>query len=239
MHRFKLVGLALLAVFALASVAAASASAETPLILVLPGEKVSELKYTGEGGKGVLEDAGLRTIEGTKVKATATFAAVAGKEADAETGEAALTFEGTKKGAVACRSETKAGVKDPVETILVNTALTAASEETTAKALQGVLVNTLKEVLFINCGGVKEEVTGSLPCLVTPVLSEVAAGGNVEILCSEKEGVQQTGKCVETKATCEKLAGNPFLANLGTKLESAGESVTVKGSFNKMVTLDD
>ena len=238
MHRFKLMGLALLAVFAFASIAAA-ASAETPLILTLPGEKAAELKFSGEGGKGILEDAGKRTIEGTKVKATATFAAVAGKEADSETGEASLAFEGTKKGAVACRSETKAGVKDPVETILVNVALTAASETTAAKELQGVLVNELKETLFINCGGVKEEVKGALPCLVTPVLTEIAAGGAVEIKCAQKEGKQTTGTCVETKATCEKLTKNPFLANLGGGVESAGEEVTVKGSFNKMVTLDD
>jgi hypothetical protein len=238
MNRFKLFGSALLAL-AFALIPATTALAATPLILVLPGEKVSELKYTGEAGLNILEDAGLRTIEGTKAKVTATFTPSAGKEADAETGAAALTFEQVKKGAVACRSETKAGVKDPVETILVNTALTIASEETSAKALEGVLVNTLKEVLFINCGGVKEEVQGSLPCLATPALTEIAVGGILEIDCVVNEGVPQTGKCIETKATCEKLTKEPFAANLGGKFETAGEQVTVKGSFNKMVTLDD
>jgi hypothetical protein len=239
MHRFKLMGLALLAVLAFASVAAATASAEAPLVLVLPGEKAAELEYKGTGGEATLSDINGKTIIATKVKAAATFTAVAGKEADAELGKATLDFEGAKKEKVACRSENAKAEKDPVETILVVTGLITENEETTGKALQGALVNLLTETLLINCGGVKEEVKGSVPCLVTPVLTEVAVGGTVEIKCAQEKGKQLTGKCLESKAACEDLTKNPFLANLGGGFVEAGEGVTVAGTFNKMVTLDD
>jgi hypothetical protein len=237
-HR-ALLGIGLMLACVLAGAVLTSAASALPLILVLPGEKAAELKYTGEGGASILEDGGARTIEGTKVKTTATFKAATEKEADTEAGEVAVTFEGTKKGALACRSETTGGIKDPVETILVNAALATASEESTSKTLQGMLVNLLKETLFINCGGVKEEVKGALPCLIAPALTEIAVGGTFEILCAQKGGVQTTGKCLESKATCENLAKNPLLANLGGGVVSAGEQLTVKGTFNKMVLFDD
>lgn len=236
MQRFKLMSLTLLAVFALAAIGAATASAE-PLILVLPGEKVSELKYKGEGGKGTLEDSTKKTIVGTKVKAEATFNALT--ESDALTGTTTLDFEGTKKEKVACRSENAKGEKDPVETILVVTTITAASETSTTGVLEPMLVNTVNGTLFINCGGVKEEVKGSLPCLVDNGLEETAAGGVIVILCHQAGGKQTTGTCLETKATCEKLEKEPFLANLGGGFQSAGEEVEVSGTFNKMITIDD
>ena len=238
MHRFKVVGLALLAVFAFAAVAAATASAETPSVNVLPGEKVSELTYSGKAAKeSKLETANGKTISCATTKVSATFE---GEKEISTKGKATIDFEGCKKEKVACRSETAGGVKDAVEIILTPLVLTAADEETAAKALQFLLVNTLSETLLINCGGVKEEVKGNVGCLVTPALTEVAAGGTVTIECAiEPKGKQKTGTCLETKAACEKLKNEPLLGNLGAGFEASAEEINVAGTFNKMVTLID
>ena len=95
-------------------------------------------------------------------------------------------------------------------------------------------------VLFINCGGVKEEVKGKVPLLLEPGLQEVEAGGNFTIKSEQEKGKAKTGTCLEEKVDCEGLEKEPLEANLGSgKFEGAGEQFTVKGSFNKMVFIDD
>jgi len=210
-----------------------------PLIEVLPGEKASELKFEGKAGGSKLETTGGKTISCTAAKATAKFTAT-GVEANSEKGEATVDLEGCKKEKVACRSENSKGEKDPVEVVLAPLGLTDASEETAAKELQFVWVATFKETLLINCGVVKNEVKGNVGCLVKPALTEVAAGGTVTFACAvEAKGKQKTGKCVATKATCEKLEKEPLSANLGVGFEGAAAEITIEGSFGKMVTLDD
>jgi hypothetical protein len=242
MHRFKLVGLALLAVFALAAVVASAASAEAPLILVLPGETTAGLTFSGSGGASKLETLTKKTITCTKTEVNATFNAIVGKETDSETGNATIDFSGCKKEKVACRSE-EGATKDAVEVILTPLAVAGASEESSTGTLQSLLVSTVAPtggVLFLNCGGVKEEIKGSVGCLVSPALTEIAAGTSVTISCAETGGDQTTGKkCVETKATCEKLAKEPLMANLGLGFEDSAEEISVSGTFNKMVTIDD
>jgi hypothetical protein len=218
---------------------AGTAIAVEPLILVLPGEKVSELKFEGTAGTSSLETVGGKTATCTKGKATSTAAPLPEKESDTEAGEATITLEGCKKGAVACRSETKAGVKDPVETILLVLAIAGINEESTAKELEGALVATAKETLLVNCGGVKEEGKGSGSCLVTPALVELAAGATGTLKCVQEKGKQLTGKCLERKATCEKLTKEPFLVNLGGGFEGAALLFEGTGSFNRMTFGDD
>lgn len=248
MRKIKLLGLMALAAFALAATMAASASATTPMILVLPGEKVTEGKYTGTGGVSKLETAKGKSIVCTSVEAEANefkeFEAGKTPE-DGNLGIGHLHFLGCKEGKVACRSETKAGVKDNVEIILVFLDLHIADEKSTEGVLQPLLLSKVlgadktESELLLNCGGVKEAVKGIAPCLILPGLTEVAAGGNVEILCKQKEGKQTTGECVETPTLCKELAEKPLLGNLGSGFESSGEEIHVKGSFNKMITIDD
>jgi hypothetical protein len=245
MHRYKLVGLALLAILVFASVSAGAAMAEEPLLLVLTGEKVSELKYTGEteaGTKTLLETTSGKTIKCVKAKASASFQQLGTKEGDSETGTSTIDFEGCKQGEVACRSENAKAEKDPAETILTPLGLTGASEETSAKALQFILVNTISESpLRLVCGVVKDEIKGNVACLVAPALKEIATTEKATIKCiQEAKGKQVTGKCVLTAATCKKLETEPLLSNLGTGVfEVSGEEISVAGSFNKMVFLDD
>ena len=240
MKTARLAGACLIAVLALAGIAVASASAAS--IAVLSGEKVSELKYEGKAaGAATLETVDGKSITCSKTKVKTTFTALAGKEAVAETGTLVTDFEGcSKEKKLSCRSESKAGEKDPIETILGTATVTAASEETSEKTHQFLLVSSLSETLFINCGGVKQEVKGALPCLAAPAGSELAAGETVKITCAiEKTGKPKTGKCLASTATCEKLANEPLEGNLGNGFEGCAEEMTLEGSFNKMVLLED
>jgi hypothetical protein len=232
MGRLKIIGLAVVAACMFAAVTASGAGAEA-LLLVLSGEKITGLEATGTAGEAILEDDGGKTIVCKAVKAKATFEEKAGKPDDAELGKSTLDFEKCKKEKVNCRSE-----EDLAETILVNTGL-IGSAATKGTELRFELVNLLTAPLIINCGGVKEEVKGSVACAVTPALTEVEAGATVTITCTQEKGKQVAGACNEPAKACEDLKNNPFLASLGGGFKSAGELVTVKGSFNKMITLDD
>jgi hypothetical protein len=237
MKRLRIIGLAAFAVCMFAAVGPSGAGAEA-LLLVLGSEAVSGLEYTGNGGEAILEDDGKKTIVCKEVNATATFVEKSGKPADSEQGKADINFRKCKKEKINCRSEISETEKDPVETILVDPGL-IGSAGTKGTELRYELVNLLSQTLLINCGGVKEEVKGSVACVVTPSLAEVEAGVTVTITCTQEKGKQVSGACVEPAKACEDLKNNPFLANLGGGFKSAGELVTVKGSFNKMITLDD
>jgi hypothetical protein len=242
MRRFRLIGVTFLAALVCTAIATVSASAE-PVILVLPGQGFKTLKYEGKsaaGSKAILETAGGKTIACESALALATYTALSGKPDDSEAGTGDVHFEKCKKGPVACRSEAES-IKDPVETILTLLALTAAAELTSAKVLQFLIINSIKGTLFINCGGVKEEIIGAVPCLVGGSTSgtELAAGATVTITCtSTPKGLQVTGMCTETIAACLKLGKEPLLANIGAGFENASEAVAISGSHNEMVTFD-
>ncbi len=237
MRRSVACATALAALAALCAVVPAGAAAEEPLILVLAGEKVSELQFEGktEGTTAVLETVGGKTVACAKGHATATAEAVPGKEADTETGHATIDLEGCKKGSVACRSETKGGAKDPVETVLLALVTTGASDETAERTLGGELVASAPEPFLVNCGVVKVEGKGSGACSVAPVSVELAAGETATMRCRQEKGKQLTGTCIEKKATCEKLAAEPLLASLGNGFEGAGLLFEGVGTFNKMI----
>lgn len=246
MHRFKLMGLTLLAVFAFGAFTAALASATPPLLLTLT-EALKGLEYSGKSVTVVptLETTGGKTITCVSAKATAAFTEATGKTSDSEKGTGTIDFLECKQGKVACRSENKAGEKDPVETILTPLTLLGGSEKTSAEVLQYILAAKITPadgsgILFLNCGAVKEEIKGDVPCLVTPALTEVLAGETVTLTCAQAKGVQSTGTCVENATTCKELKENPLLANLGTGVfEGSGEQLTISGTFNKMIRLED
>jgi hypothetical protein len=210
-----------------------------PVILVLPGEKAGELVFTATAGAVIIEDSSGRIISCLTATASATLMAISGNDADAELGAVNVSCKASKKEKVACRSENSKGEKDPVETILINAGLITAKTESATKEVQGGLVFLLKENLLINCGAVKQEVKGSWECSMSPVLTEVAAGGNIEIFCSQGKGKQKSGTCLASKAACEDLTKNPLLASFSGSFLGAGVEMQLKGSFNKMVFIDD
>jgi hypothetical protein len=221
----------------------AGPSGGAPMILVLPEQGFTKLKYEGKtnaGSKVVLETAGDKTFACEGDLVLASYTALPEKPNDANTGTGDDHIEKCKKEKVACRSE-EGATKDPVETVLALLALTVAAELTKEKVLQFLLIRSIKGTLFLNCGGVKEEIKGAVPCLVGGAANgtELAEGATVTITCtSEKSGKQVTGECTEPKSACEKLAAEPLLANIGAGFEKASESVSVSGSHNEMITLD-
>lgn len=225
---------ALLVTYALLAMAASLATAAEPAILVLAGEKISELKYEGTASSMTFETPTLKAITCTKATISATFKALAGKEADAEAGTGSSTAEGCKQGKVACRSETAKGEKDPVETILAPASLTLVSEEGVEKALRAGIALAMSETLFLNCGGVKNEGRGGGICPVSPALTEVSAGSAVTPACKADPNA-----CVEKKATCEKVAKGVLEGNLGAGFEAISMESSMTGIFNKMIFIDD
>jgi hypothetical protein len=229
------------------AVASMAAMAETPAILVLEG-KVTELKFEGS-------EATQKTALSTKAKeitgeglseSMKGCTELEKKEKDSDScTEGLLTLTKVKQGAVACRSETEAGIKDAIETVLVKVSMLLADEKSTTKVLEPLRIfkvfGTDGKELTINCGAVKEKVKGSVACLLIPGLTEIPAGNFVELLCKTKEkGVQETGTCEETKAICEELAANPLLAALdGKTFESAALTYHLNEFVNKNIFIDD
>ena len=145
MRYLKPLMLAAMAIFAFAAVGTAVAQAEVAkepsLLLLENGVKVLEGKFKG----GVSE---LSTLTNKKITGVTDSGEVKNckplggtNEKDTTLCEASLDFTGTKKEAVACRSESQSGSeKDPVETILAVTDIHLANEETAAKVLQPLLL---------------------------------------------------------------------------------------------------
>jgi hypothetical protein len=225
----RLMKLMLVVVAGLCGAVASAAMGETPAILVLAG-KVTEVKVSGEEKttKTALSTA-LKEFTGEGLTATLKGCTeLEKKEKDSNScSEGLLTLTKIKQGALTCRSETEAGVKDAIETILVKVTALLAAEKSTTKVLEPLLIFSVfgvdgKELIW-NCGGSKLKVHGKIGCLVLPGLTEITAGSPIEVLCKTKaKGVQETGTCEETKAICEELAKNPLLAALdGKTFESA------------------
>jgi hypothetical protein len=234
MRTLTLLGLISLLLAATTSVATAA----PPLILVLEGEKVSELKYEATSGALRIDTVGGKTINCTSGSIKATYTPIAGKIADSELGSSTIDYLGCKKEAVGCRSET-GGVKDPVETILAALGFVPGSEESTSETLEFLLVSGTEAVVNLVCGGVKLTFEDDIGCLVTPALTEVTGGGVVDVSCKEEKGKPITGKCLETVFACEDLSLRSLKANFGIGNEAAALEVEFKGTLNKMVFFAD
>jgi hypothetical protein len=243
MKHLRLLGLTVLAVFAFASVAAATAFAEEPVVLVLPGETIGGTELTGTSGEGTLETVGKKTIKCTKSKNTDTLE---GEGADTAKDKAIIDFEECKEGSANCRSENEKAEKDPIGTILIRTSTLSASFEKEGKLVPGIVFTLLSEPKggnqIFNCGTLKDEVKGSVGCVVSPGLTEIAAGGTITITCSQKEGKQTNlGTCIGNAVTCEELTKHPLEGALGGKatFEKSGENIVATDKGPKMLFFDD
>ncbi len=254
MRQVKLLMLTLLALLAFGAFASAVASAEDgqPAILILEGN-VSELEFLGEGTGStlsVLKNTNL--VEGKAVHAHLKGClTLGGSSLDTNLcHEGTLEFTGVKSGANKCHSENAKGEGDPAEVVLAIFDAHLAAELSTEKVLEPLLVvkplgidgNDLK----INCTLIVT-VLGRIGCLLLPGLSPEEVT-KVEILCktdltTEKpNGDQLTGECTQTETLCKELKEDPFAATFGKKgevEEMAAMLVHVKGTFNKMVLIDD
>ena len=247
MRQLRLLGLLSILPILLGGFSAASANAEDgqPAILCLV-----------ECGKGLLiklngNTASLVTLSGKAltVKAIETTASVCegipgtgDKDVNSCTNTVELT--GVKQGKVSCRSESSGGTKDAIETVLSVVDLHMAAEKTSAGELQSLfLIRMLgqaggEEELIINCGGVKDKEKGTIGCLLTPGLREIAPGEALDMTCSISETSHDrvTGECEES---CEWLKEHPFEMNLGAGFEDGWLAFTIAGSTELDVFLDD
>jgi hypothetical protein len=172
MRRIKLLGLALMAVFAFGVLAAASALATEPAgILYLPGQE-GPVIVKGTGGAASLSTIGLlrpSTISSTSVK----FEAELGAKGDTHStlGTVSVVFEGAKFGKLGCSSENIKGEKAAKETIVLtkeDTDVHTVSLLNGSTLAAGLLIGLLELVegakkldLTLNCGGTKILVLGA------------------------------------------------------------------------------
>jgi hypothetical protein len=170
MQRFRILGVALMAVFALSAVVSATASAE---VVMLPEITTTE-KWTGESGKGSLEVLkGAAVIECKKDKSEGTF------EPKKPLGSFHIDFEGCKASIATCT-----GLGEPV----AGTILTLGTFHLVYDTLGSVLSEAGVGVLFLvlpthfecTITNTLLVVEGEVLCLIKPVNTEVK---HWEIVC--------------------------------------------------------
>jgi hypothetical protein len=178
MQRLKILGIALMAVFALGAFVSATASAA---VVVLPEE---EVKWTGESGKGTLEVLkSAFSVNCQKDKSEGTF------EAKKPLGLFHIDFEGCKTaGFIACT-----GLGEAKETILTLGTAHLVFDKLGVGAELGVGVLFLVEQTHFECGGTLQLVEGQVLCLISPINKKVK---HAEITCTRGKEAGDPGETV-------------------------------------------
>jgi hypothetical protein len=216
MRRLKLLGLTLMAVFALGAVASATASAE-PTVAFLPG--TTETNFTTTSGTGLLESSNKKAITCTKDKAS-------GNIKTSDEGSASVDFEGCKQGTLNCNT-----AKDAKGIVLLAN-LGLALVDTTKGA---GIVFELPSTLTIECGTVLIEVKGSVIGELNKHNEEVT---EAEVKLNQKSGEQTQvayTECEETEEECKETKEEKLECNLGGKFELCGEKTSEITKFTQMV----
>jgi hypothetical protein len=250
MTRLRLLGLALMAVFALGAVAATSASAVESNRGFLTLEKgESSVEMTSESGEfkdeviGEGEKSGV-TCTGIKLLKVILDSPGAGHFNLGKDGE--LHFTGCKLGGiVSCSSQNAAGEKDPKEVILflVDTHLINLEGEK-KELLAGIawlILNPLLEVrpIKINCSGAILELQGAFKGLLVPLFEKkVTLEKDVTDIDLEFKKI----KCdLTNEEICQKLLKEePCLINGGNGFVACSFTTNLfLVTTNKMVLVDD
>jgi hypothetical protein len=219
MQRFRLLGIALMAIFAISAIASATAAAENPEILPAPTAK-SPLKFTSEG-----LDAKKEYILETTKKLTIICKTVTnkGEFTSQDSGTVTIDFEGCTAKGVKCLAE-----GDVNGTILVFGDINLVDLKKAGLALKESLgfeilpLNPSKEnKLLITCGILKTEVVGSVLGREDK-LKELGKTKTGELLFDQKEGEQEFTECELLLAFCGKKVFR-LESNLGGGFELAGE----------------
>lgn len=250
MRKARILGLALMAIFALGAVTATTALAKEPSgLLFLPGQTGP---VTFKGSSTTAEP--LLKVEKDRVACTSLeFSGSLGKEKNelehATLGSLTVTYTGCKETEKVskCSSENAKGEKDPAETILQleagTDAHTVSLENAKGELAPGLLVGLLSvegKPLTLNCGLIKVEVLGSAFLEV----KGAKEGTDVETV---EVKPNPEAKCDKEDALCKKeleawgVAGSP--SGLGGKLATTEFNATftanpTKVTFSKDVLLD-
>ena len=235
MKRIRLMGLALIAIFALGAFASASAFAENPEILPVPTKEVP-LTFTGTSTEAVLQ----ATKEANKVKCAKNKDT--GEFTTQDAGKVSIDFEGCETKGASCTSP-----GDAKGVILVEGVTELVDVLPTATLDLGILITPTAiggGVLKFECSGVfTVEVKNSLIGVVDNTKGELLAANTktkeLKALwkAEEKEGKpvlgeQQIKTCDLLKATCE---GKKFglESNFGKGAELTAEITDATLTFNK------
>jgi hypothetical protein len=234
--RLKVLALALMAAFAVAGLAAATANAENPLLLTLTGEPLP-VKVSGTGGPSKLvTSAG--EISCTSVTATGTFAKeTGGTEIDTRLGEGILVFLGCKSGGANCKT---AGAKNagelviPVDWHLVDYLI--------AGVLKLAIAFILLSTITFNCGvGLSIEVKGTAIGSIPNIENGVENAANVKktIVFKGASEKQELETCDLPKAFCEGKTYKLEAAFTAGNFKAAVQTTeATEFSLDKMATID-
>jgi hypothetical protein len=228
MQRLRLLGIALMATFALTAIAAATASAENPEILPVPST-TTPLLFTSSGVNATL----VPTKEEEKTIVKCKKVRNEGDFTSADLGTVTIDFEECKAGVANCST-----TGDAAGVILLDKAdmnLVDYKEGTTL--LLGAVIEPLEGAVNIfkfKCGVLGVEVRGSALGKVSGVESLVKTA-TAKLEYKRKKGEQELTKCELLKAFC---AGKEFKLeqNFGAAgFELAGEEAEANITFAKKV----
>ncbi len=216
MRRLKILGLALMAVFALSVVASASASAEELSFLPEP-TAANPVTLEGTSGKGTLETVGKSTVTCTSVTSLASLTGL-------KVGTYHLHFKGCKSSGAPCNS-----VGDEKEVILALGKTKLVYDKVTEGLAAAILLE--QEELHFTCtlGPIKVLVLvrGNLLGLIKPI--------NVLTKTLELVVEQEKGKPKETKYW-ETETGEPKTAKLETNVNETKFEESGDGSEKNEIT---
>lgn len=230
MKRIRLLGLALIAVFALGAFASASAFAENPEILPVPSAG-SPANFTSVAGEAKLVTSGGSEITCTKATNKGLFTSQ-------DLGTVDITFEGCKfPGIGKCTSPGQAG-----GVILTEGDLHLVDVLVAGTLDLGVVITPHEDgnskPLTFTCGGIATvEVTGAVIGVVDnsagALLKENTKFKELKVLWKQSStGEQEIKECMFSKAFCE---GKKFLleSNAGLGVELAAEIADATLTFEK------
>lgn len=207
MKRLGLLGLTLMAVFALGAVAAATASAVEPGVLTLAEVAKLEIKQPkAEARANVMTFVGATTIQCKKLWVLPAAFNVGDKKHWPLIKDLDLHFsECTSTGGVKCKTASDA---NGTELILFDVHLVAFLIGTTLipGLVDSLLNEQLGEPITITCGLIKIEVTGAITARAVPAAGEEPTTFTV--------AAEPSLKCDTSDKLCEDLLGpHPLLAN--------------------------
>jgi hypothetical protein len=212
MKQLKILGVALMAVFALSAVAASMASAEVKVLPEL------EEAFKGESGAGTLEMLkGVAVIECAKDKSEGTF------EGTKPLGSFHIDFEGCKALKIAACT----GLGESAETILSLGTFHLVFDKLGTGAELGVGILFLVEKVHFECGGKLFVVSGEVLCLLTKPLNEKAK--HFEIVCKKGKEAGDPGEVVYWNEKGEEVKINEEKGGL---LTAVNEGTGVMSSEN-------
>jgi hypothetical protein len=231
MRLLRLLGLTLLAAFALGAMAAATASATEPGLLPLGGEFKVPVGMTGKTEVTSELKSGGQTIACTALTLE-NGELGKGESKHITLGTGLLKFTKCTLKGLACQSLNAAGAKDPEGTILapVDFHFINVLKESTLEP--GIAVIILENIKF-ECGGLRIEVRGVVKGLI------IDASLTADILDGTLHFIAAGETCDTSDTICEQLAKKPYEALTKKEFAKAEQIAELPITLSEMALLDD